>query len=91
MNKTAFLFFLLCSFHAVFAQSKKGLTYKPDTSFTKYQAVKWALSQSPNAKLANAKDFKNITIKIYNIHNITVKNEILYEIVFDVLNLRILF
>lgn len=47
----------------VFAQSKKGLTYKPDTSFTKYQAVKWALSQSPNAKLAIAKDVKDITIK----------------------------
>jgi pectinesterase len=63
MNKTAFLLFILCSFQAIFAQSKKGLTYKTDTSFTKYQAVKWALSQSPNAKLAIAKDVKNITIK----------------------------
>ncbi|MCF8324671.1 MAG: alpha/beta hydrolase [Leadbetterella sp.] len=80
MNKTAFLFFLLCSFHAVFAQSKKGLTFKPDTSFTKYQAVKWALSQSPNAKLANAKDFKNITIKENIEYTIEDSNNLMLDI-----------
>jgi pectinesterase len=63
MNKIAFLFFLLGSFQAVFAQSKKGLTYKTDTSFTKYQAVKWALSQSPNAKLAFSENVKNVIVK----------------------------
>ncbi len=63
MNKRTFLLFFFCSLQISFAQSKKGLTYKPDTSFTKYQAVKWALSQSPNAKLAIAKEVKNITIK----------------------------
>lgn len=63
MNKTTFLLFFFCSLQMVFAQSKKGLTYQPDTSFTKYQAVKWALSQSPKAQLAIAKDAKDITIK----------------------------
>jgi pectinesterase len=63
MNKTTFLLFYFCSLQVVFAQSKKGLTFKTDTSFTKYQAVKWALSQYPNAKLAIAQDIKDITIK----------------------------
>lgn len=45
------------------AQSKKGLTFQADTSFTKYQAVKWALSQYPKAKLALAGDVKNIGVK----------------------------
>lgn len=63
MNRSAVLLLLLFSSAAIFAQSKKGLTFKADTSFTRYQAVKWALAQSPNAKLATAKDVKNITIK----------------------------
>ncbi len=63
MNQSAVLLLLLFSSAVIFAQSKKGLTFKADTSFTRYQAVKWALAQSPNAKLAIAKDVKNITIK----------------------------
>jgi pectinesterase len=63
MNRSVVLFLLLVFSRVVFAQSPKGLTYKSDTSFTKYQAVKWALAQSPNAKLAVAKDVKNIEIQ----------------------------
>ncbi|HLO46435.1 MAG TPA: alpha/beta hydrolase [Leadbetterella sp.] len=63
MNRSAVLLLLLFSSAAIFAQSKKGLTFKADTSFTRYQAVKWALAQSPDAKLATTKDVKNITIK----------------------------
>ncbi len=63
MNKTIFLLFFFCSIKLIYAQSNKGLTYKTDTSFTKFQAVKWALSQSPNAKLAIAQDIKDISIK----------------------------
>ncbi|WP_255037319.1 alpha/beta hydrolase [Lacihabitans soyangensis] len=62
-KKTFLLLFVTFSLQVVIAQSKKGLTYQADTSFTKYQAVKWALSQSPNAKLAIAKDIKSISIK----------------------------
>jgi len=63
MNKTTFLLSFFSSLQVVFAQYNKGLTFKPDTSFTKYQAVKWALSQSPYAKLAIAKDIKDIRIE----------------------------
>lgn len=87
MNKTAFLFFLLGSFQTVFAQSKKGLTFKTDTSFTKYQAVKWALSQSPNAKLAFAENVKNVIVK----ENIKYTSEDGMDLMLDVfspLNIR---
>ncbi len=87
MNKTAIFYFILCSFQVVFAQSKKGLTFKTDTSFTKYQAVKWALSESPNAKLAVAENVKNVTVK-ENIKYTTEDDINLMLDVFSPLNIR---
>jgi pectinesterase len=87
MNKTAIFFFLVCSFQAVFAQSKKGLTFKTDTSFTKYQAVKWALSQSSNAKLAVAENVNNVTVKENIKYTKEDGNHLMLD-VFSPLNLR---
>jgi pectinesterase len=52
-----------CSVTLVFSQNTAGLTYQPDTSFTKTKAVKSVLGLYPSAKWAIAKENIDVEIK----------------------------